>query len=248
MRIRFEGEDAEGREEWVPPARLKVPWADAETFVAREQRWDAVCAPGPRNDDAEAMAAETVFDLLVPLEVAAEDVWGVIRIRDVAALSELSGLPADDLTGHPVSFEEDGEVVAPWPVKLAVAQALARRMPDRVLSEIAEEERRLQDELIHGFRWRRRDAYRDLEQEVAIVREQDENGYRQSRELRRAWCGVDAVDRWDELTELRKEIHRVGLVAEDAIAALRKHGHSADADRLAMALGETVEMLRVQPD
>ena len=44
--------------------------------------------------------------------------------------------------------------------------------------------------------------------------------------------------------ELRKEIKRVGTVAEDAIERLRQHGHARDADRLATELGMTVEMLR----
>jgi hypothetical protein len=37
-------------------------------------------------------------------------------------------------------------------------------------------------------------------------------------------------------------------VAEDAIAAMRRHGHTRDADLLGTELGTTVEMLRHDTD
>jgi hypothetical protein len=39
--VRFEDPVNEGHEERVPPVRLKVRWADAETFRARKARWAA---------------------------------------------------------------------------------------------------------------------------------------------------------------------------------------------------------------
>lgn len=121
-------------------------------------------------------------------------------------------------------------------------------MPDQVLAQVESEERNFQDRLIHGLGWNRGDPYRDVEGEAAIVREVDEGGARQSRDLRRQWAGTGAVGRWDELVELRREIHRVGQVAEEAIATLRRRGHKADAARLEAALGQTVEMIRPDSD
>lgn len=63
------------------------------------------------------------------------------------------------------------------------------------------------------------------------------------RGLLRQWCGDSAVARFDELVELRKEIHRVGQIAESAIEALRKSGHKQHAEELARQLGTPVEML-----
>jgi hypothetical protein len=37
--VRFVDQQFEGRQEWVPPARLKVPWAAVEVFREREARW-----------------------------------------------------------------------------------------------------------------------------------------------------------------------------------------------------------------
>lgn len=239
----------EAREEWVPPARLKVPWDRVEAFIAEEARWQAVYDLSPRNEDVEGRAAETVFEQLVPWQVASVDSpTGVFHIKDVAAIAELSGLPVEDLTGHEVSFESDGAIVAPWPVMLEIVQALARRIPDQILTDVEKEERKLQDQLIHGFSWGRGEPYRDLESERSIVREVDEDGHRQSRELRRRWCGTEAADRREELAELRKEIRRVGEVADEAIEVLRRRGHAADAGWLEVELGKTVEMLRVEPD
>lgn len=247
--IHFVDEQMEGREEWVPPARLKVPWTQVEDFIAMEARWEAVHDLSPSNEDYEGRAAEAVFEQLVPIDIASvNSPTGVFFIENATALADLTGLTVEELTGHEVSFESDGAVVAPWPVMLAVVQALARRLPDQVLAEVEKDERKFQHELINGISWGRHSPARDLENERAIVREFDEKGDRQSRELRRQWCGVENVSRWDELAELRKEIYRVGEVAEDAIGVLRRYGHSSDADRLEMELGQTVEMLRVDSE
>lgn len=248
VQVYFEDDAMEGREEWVPPARLKVPWDQAEDFKAEEARWAAVTALSPRGDTTETRAAEAVIEDLVEFEVAYISGQHNLVVRDVAALAEQSGLSMENLTSHELSFENDGEVIAPWPVMLGVAQALAGRMPGQVLAAVDQEERELQVELLHGFRWERGKKFRDVEQEIEIVREVDEQGHRQSRELRRQWCGAGALARWDELAELRKEVRRVGGVAEEAIAVLRQRGHARDADRLAIALGATVDMLRVDRD
>lgn len=246
--VHFEDDAMEGREEWVPPARLKVPWDQAEDFKAEEARRDALTALSPRGDTTETRAAEAVIEDLVEFEVAYISGQHNLVVRDVAALAEQSGLSMEDLTSHELSFQNDGEVIAPWPVMLRVAQALAGRMPEQVLAAVDQEERKLQDELINGFRWERGKKFRDVDQEIEIVREVDEQGYRQSRELRRQWCGAGPLARWGELAELRKEVRRVGGVAEEAIAVLRQRGHTGDADRLAAALGATVDMLRVNSD
>ena len=60
----------------------------------------------------------------------------------------------------------------------------------------------------------------------------------------RSWCGEQAAVRFDELAELRKEVRRVGEVAQAAIGALRKAGRGKEATRLERELGTPVEMLR----
>src|ERR1700722_18430135 len=63
--VRFADDAFEGREEWVPPARLKVLWAGAAEFRAREERWDKVRAAGLPLDDPREDAAGTVVETLL---------------------------------------------------------------------------------------------------------------------------------------------------------------------------------------
>jgi hypothetical protein len=44
--VRFADEACEGREEWVPPARLKVLWEDVVPFRRREEAWHRVRQAG----------------------------------------------------------------------------------------------------------------------------------------------------------------------------------------------------------
>lgn len=67
--VRFVDPSFEGLEEWVPPARLKVPWAGVEAFEAKERRWTAVLAAFGEDDERQADAAGIVFDRLIPEEV-----------------------------------------------------------------------------------------------------------------------------------------------------------------------------------
>lgn len=190
--VRFEAEARDELEEWVAPRRLKVPWDQRYIFMTNEAHWQAVRSLSPDRDSAEAMAADEVRMLLVPQEVAV--ILGtVLEIHDAAALAELSGVSVEELTGHPLAFETEGRMIAPWPVTLKVAEGLAQRHPDQVLAQVEQEERQLQHELVHGFPAEAWPEPRDIESEIDVVRELDERGYRQSRELRRQWCGAEAV-------------------------------------------------------
>jgi hypothetical protein len=61
--VRFVDAEQEGREDWVPPARLKVPWSDVDAWLAREQRWEAVRAVSFQVEDSdEERAAWLVMD------------------------------------------------------------------------------------------------------------------------------------------------------------------------------------------
>lgn len=243
--VRFESDAMEGREEWVPHGRLKAPWSQLEEFVAHEARWRAVRDLSPGRDSAELTAVHTIFECLVDFQVADVDHReGFLLIRDGAALSEQTALSVEDLTNHELTFESNGRSVAPWPVALRAAKSIAERMPDQVLAQVEKEEREFQRTLVHGFSWNRDREVRDIESEAEIAREVDEEGYRQSRDLRREWVGAAVLSRNDELRELRKEIRRIGRVAEDAIETLRHLGHRSEAERLALILGQTVEILR----
>ncbi|WP_437773514.1 hypothetical protein [Arthrobacter sp. KNU40] len=241
---RFVSDEFEGKEEWVPPARLKVLWSQAAEFRAREERWARMCAVGPGQEDPRDYAASEIFDEYVDNELATINYrrGASITIKQKEALAERLGLRVEQLTDHPEAFTEDGAVVAPWLATELVARTVAEQNAEKVLQRVEAEERQARYAAIHGEHPSRgrRDDYISPE----ISEEVDRDYGRPVRDVLRSWCGAENVERFDELVELRKEIKRVGDVAQSAIDALRAYGHPALASRFERELGTPVEMLR----
>ncbi|NYE73849.1 hypothetical protein [Microlunatus parietis] len=245
MLINFVDPAMEGKAEWVPPGRLKVPWDQAESFHAREARWNAVLAESPHDNDLpEVVAANTVFEQVVDYEVADID-WreSYLRIDDLDRLCGLSGLPRNLFTSDPLGFQAGGTLIVTWQIALKTAQALAKRHAGPLLEHVEQEERDYLRESIHGSYHHGRGGRTMISPE--IIREVDQK-YRPARNLVREWCGVEAVSRWEELAALRAEIRRVGDIAEEAIQRLGKLGHADDAEDLAAKLGQTLGTLRTR--
>ncbi|PND50068.1 hypothetical protein CQZ88_21320 [Rhodococcus sp. ENV425] len=244
--VRFADDRFEGREEWVPPARLKVPWPEVDQLRTQEARWAAIYDAGLHDDDPKADAAERVLDLVFDndnAEVGYRE-GGAIRMKDPARLAASLGLDEHQLTGHRLCFVEDDVTIAPWEVTELVVTTAARLHPEPVLEHVAAEERKARYEAIHG-RWT--DGSRSYQRsfiEPERCAESDTTYYKPERDVLRLWCGPEAGERFDELVELRKEVRRVGEVAQAAIDALRSAGSHESADRLQRSLGQTVEMLR----
>jgi hypothetical protein len=90
--IRFVDPAQEGREEWVPPGRLKAPWTERDAFLERERRWAAVRDVVYLRDTPEGTAIGMVFDSLPDWQFARDgynDDTGVLFIHDVAAAVHL---------------------------------------------------------------------------------------------------------------------------------------------------------------
>ncbi len=218
--VRFVDEEFEGLQDWVPPARLKVPWAGVEEFAARERRWDAVVAGAPPDRDGpEESAADAVFDLLIAPELAVLG-WnatrGVIRVHDVAGLAAFLDVEPSALRADGVSFEEDGDLISPWPVALAVARRAAARDPQRVLRHVEEEEADARREATYGS-WHRRRGAPDDHIPAEICASVDEEHGRPVRALLRGWCGADAVDLRGEISSLRREAAGAAELAQSAV-------------------------------
>lgn len=244
--VRFVDDEFEGREEWVPPVRLKVRWSAVGEYRAREARWDRIYATGLGLDDPRGDAASEVMELLIDEEVA----WigyrdgGGISISQPELLAAQLGLQVGQLTGHPDAFVEDEVVIAPWEVTELVVRAAAEQSPERIMQRVWEGEHKARYEAIHG-RYVSMDRGKSTFVSPERCVESDNKYDKPRREVLRSWCGVEAVDRFDELVELRKEIKRVGDVAQSAIAALRAAGHASRASQLERELGTPVEMLRI---
>lgn len=244
--VRFVADEFEGREEWVPPARLKVLWDGVEEYRAREERWDLVSAPGPDRDDPRDYAASEILGEFIDRELAMmNDRFGCsITVSRPDELAESLGLRIEQLTDYPEAFREDGKLIAPWPVTELVARTVTRMNAEMVLQRVESEERKARRAAIHGEHLPGRGRHY-VDPEISL--EVDRDISKPIRDVLRAWCGADNVERFDELAELRKEIKRVGEVAERAISALRAHGHDTMAAEFERDLGTPVEMLRAEP-
>ncbi|MBT2513096.1 hypothetical protein [Arthrobacter sp. ISL-30] len=242
--VSFLADRFEGKEEWVPPARLKVLWSQAAEFEAREERWARVSAVGPDQEDPREYAASEILEAYVDAELATINYrdGASITIRQPEVLAARLGLRAKQLTDHPEAFIEDGAVIAPWPATELVARTVAEQNAEKILQRVQTEEKKARYAAIHGEYQSggRGDDYISPE----ISEEVDREFSAPIREVLRGWCGAENVERFDELVELRKEIKRVGEVAQSAINALRAHGHPALASQFESELGTPVEMLR----
>ena len=100
---------------------------------------------------------------------------------------------------------------------------------------------------MHGRWYRGGRRHDDFYVEPEHCAETDNQYSRPRRECLRTWCGDDATDRFDELAELRKEVRRVGEIAQSAINALCAAGRRAEAAGLQRELGIPLDMVRPAP-
>lgn len=241
--VRFIDPSFEGRQEWVPPARLKSPWTDVEAYEARERRWDALDAAGPGDADHELAACETTFDLLIPSELASlsRDADGATAVRDLDGLAEQLALEPT-LLASSLSIVEGECAFVPWPITLRIARRAIERDPEPILRHVDKAEVEARREAVYGHAYRSGRETHYIPAETCA--EWDAERDRPVRQILRAWCRAEAVDRWDELRELRREVIRLGGLVDGAIAALRRAGARHEADELERALGVPIEALR----
>ncbi|MCA1645599.1 MAG: hypothetical protein LC797_09090 [Chloroflexi bacterium] len=246
--VRFVADEFEGREEWVPPARLKVPWCGVAHFAAREHRWAAVTDASCISDTAEDYATGAVFDALIDKSLASIGYGGhagVTTIQDVDGLTRFLDVDPGQLLTDPLSFVELGALVVPWSITQLIAQRAAEREPDRILRDVEKNEADHERDTTYGKTYpasRKKPAWRvDAEHYVEM---ENEPYNRPCWDLLRRWCGVEAATRRDELLELRREVARLGNLTLQAIATLRAAGQTREADRIERELGVTVEDLR----
>ena len=240
--VLFVGDEAEGREDWVPPARLKVPWGEVDEFIAREARWDAVDThPGLRGAP-EDYAADQVLRTLIDesLATAVDRYPGVTRIIDVQGLARRLELNEADLRADPVAFEEDGALLVPWATTELIVRRACELFPESILREVEEEEREARQEAMHGETItssgrNSRSFY--IEPEQAAKWDAEQPYGKPTRELLRQWCGQEAVARQDELMALREEVVRVDALLSEAIRMLRDAGHKEQAASLERRFG-----------
>jgi hypothetical protein len=237
--VRFVDDEFEGRQDWVPPARLKVPWSGVDEYIGRERRWDEVLRPSAGVSLTEELAASSVFDLLIPEDMA-ELGWnakrGTVLIHDVSGLASLLGVPPAAIS-DPTSFKEGGDLISPWPVAIAVARRATEREPHKVLADVEKAEADALRYSTYG-RWTSRRGREDDWVPPEVCQRVDAEHGQPIRAILRDWCGADAVDLRAEIAALRIDASSAGKVAQEAIELLRRHGHTRDANDLERKLSE----------
>lgn len=243
--VLFLADEAEGREEWVPPARLKVPWVEVGEYRAREARWEGVDThPGLRDAPEEYAIDEVLRTLIDPaLATSVSRYPGVTSIFDVPGLAQRLELDEAVLRAEPVAFVEDGALYVPWATTELIVRRACELFPDQILREVEEEEVKARKEAMHGetitTTGRNRHSFY-IEPEQAAKWDAEQPYGRQMRELMRHWCGDAAVERQDELVALREEVVRVDALLSEAIRALRDAGLTEQATSLERRFGVPV--------
>lgn len=236
VRVRFVDDTFEGLQDWVPPARLKVPWDRASEYLAREQRWQAVIDASPIAGTAGDYASSYVFGELIEPALATTDVngaEGLALIHDVAGLARLLELDPDLLNADPVAFIDDGALVVPWSITELIARTAARRNPEPIQRHVRTVEAEYRHRTMHGEWHCPTGQTRGIHIEADwFVNERNAPHNAPYWELLRTWSGAPTAETFDELTELRQALARTAAIAREAITMLRQEGHARKANRL----------------
>ena len=154
VRVRFTEDQYEGREEWVPPNRLKIRWEGVTHWQEREDHWEAVRdASYHISDTPEYWAVSSVFDALSDIEV--RDGYGrdagILTIGDIDQVCAALGVEKTLFLDDPFTFvDDDGSLVAPWAVTYRLARHVAPLVADRILAEVEREETKHRQRALYG--------------------------------------------------------------------------------------------------
>ncbi|MFD7232142.1 hypothetical protein [Streptomyces sp. NPDC059881] len=248
VKVRFVAEEAEGQQEWVSPARLRVRWEVCEAWLERERVWNDLIHDCPEDEDVDFIAAIYVYDAcprdeMFSLKQSGRDA-GLLYVYEPAALAERLGVQPTLFTSDPRALvDDDGTITAPWPTTLEVMRRLAAAHAELLVQSLARDEEKRRQRAIHGQyypgRGKREGTF--ISPEICI---DVDRTYKPGRDLVRTWCGAETIDQHTELTALRQEVARIGSVAEEAITALHDTGQTATARQLEQKLGVPAALLR----
>jgi hypothetical protein len=238
VRVRVEGGQYPGLEQWLPRRRFLAPWGEAEAFVADETRLAALLASLEDSlDKVTYDAMETVFAALSSLSDIAMG-WrrgeeNVLRIERFADAVASLGLNPVALLDRPGAFiDRFGTYHGDWRLAAELAPILAVRFRERVLASVAKEERELRHKAVHGsfvhFGGKHPVSYETTPEHCQEQLAEELPVYR----LVRLWCGEGEQERWDETQALRAELVRLHGLVERSIELLRQSGHPNYAKRL----------------
>lgn len=243
LQVRFTEDELEGREEWVPPKRLKVPWSGVEQWLDLERKWSAVAAASPGSSFPDCWAAGWALDAVGEdvIEVGSE---GESRVLAVPRLLEL--LESDDsiLKDDLAFVDADGSLIVPWAVTRRLAVRAAPRVSEQLFAMLDKDEQEALHDATFG---RSHGGHRGGDEwftSPEVCARIDDELWKPARAVLRHWVGEDASGRHDELVALRAELRRLGQLLEQAALALHDGGLGEQARVIEDELGVPVDVLR----
>jgi hypothetical protein len=240
-KVFFVDDHFEGREEWVPPLRLRVPWEQAGQWQAREDKFAAVeAASSSSYDTPEYWAASRVLAQLPEelIEMNYGRGGGYVVVADRERLLKFIDAEAS-LLADPVAFaDDDGSYVAPWAVTERLALHVAPRFSACVLADVSREEDRHRRRAIYGEHHADWPGSGYCSPEVCA---EIDRKWAPTHDLLRKWCGQHVVQQYDEVKALREEISKLVALIEHAISTLREAGHTRHAKKVALELADITQ-------
>ncbi|KZM70502.1 hypothetical protein AWN90_38585 [Nocardia terpenica] len=189
--------------------------------------WSRLAAEGDISEPEE-WAIDTVFELLIPDEIAT--CWGqqvkeVTVVHDRIGFEKLIGTTLDEITAAVASFELDGTLILSPAGSLMVAELACLHNPAPILDWVMEAEEKARDLCISGRKFQAHDrsgeCTSDPEWEYKWYIEHD----RPQHELLRQWCGHRAVTTYERVTAAEAEVLRLDRIVRRLLDVVRDHNH-----------------------
>jgi hypothetical protein len=238
VKVEFIADEFEGKQDWVPPSRLKVLWDQVESFKAHEAAWAAVLAPSLSMPEGEDLASDWVMNRFLPKHVAERrhnhGLQGLTFIGDWEELSARTGLPTPEMQalGY-INDTTEGPHLS-WTATLAISKALLGRHRDEALIALDKEEKEERHRAVHGYITGRG------KHAVSIPADICEQTYIEyfvpTAETVREWAGQEAVERREETVDLRATVIRLTELANESVELLLAAGNKAAAWKIHHAL------------
>ncbi|NQE90264.1 hypothetical protein [Nocardia terpenica] len=222
----LDGEKA-GQRENIPSGRLRGPWSSVQRYDELMGNWSRLAAEGDISEPEE-WAIDTVFELLIPDEIAT--CWGqqvkeVTVVHDRIGFEKLIGTTLDEITAAVASFELDGTLILSPAGSLMVAELACLHNPAPILDWVMEAEEKARDLCISGRKFQAHDrsgeCTSDPEWEYKWYIEHD----RPQHELLRQWCGHRAVTTYERVTAAEAEVLRLDRIVRRLLDVVRDHNH-----------------------
>ena len=198
VQVRFVDKESAGAE-WIPVARLKVPWSQSGAFAQAERQMRQLNSmPDEVEWDAASTAVSLLFQGAAGIGMEKEN-RGTILIVDPTRVDESIGGGLGELLKDAESVAVPNGIYYGWPIAVSIARRACARFPQRVLTHVKEEE--------SDPRW-------------AHIREKHIQPY---LDLLTEWCAYAPPARSDWLTD-SLEVARFKEFFENSLALLADAG------------------------